>query len=143
MRTYSRLLISLTLATLLVGCASTLNTTVVAETVAVKSIKAAVESERAAYGPPTAPQHPFSTVQHEKNLRAFKKAISAERALNDALLAWNATAGQPMPVAVVIAVQALTGVLADLQPLVPTNPAIGPVASDLATAITQLTQGAK
>lgn len=122
---------------LLSACASApVKNVVIGETAAVQAIHVAITAEKAAFEAKA-----LSPAQHTKDLDAFKKVIAAEKALNDALLVWAKTSGQPMPVAVVTAVQALSGILADLQPLVSTNSATATAANTLATALSLLTKG--
>jgi hypothetical protein len=120
------------------GCAtgSKLQTVTTGETISVKAVHLVIVTEEDAY---KAGAYPLA--QHQKNIAALQKVVAAESALNDALRAWNANQGQPVPVSVIAAVTTLSSVYADLQPILGNNPKLTILLGNIATAIADLTKG--
>lgn len=83
----------------------------------------------------------FGLAQHQKNLLVLQKITVAEQALNDALIAWNASGGQAVPQAVATAASGLAQVLDDMTPLLGINPTVPKLVAALGTAITTLLTG--
>lgn len=75
----------------------------------------------------------YDNAHHQKYVSALLKVTEAEKALNDALRAWNQFSGEPMPAIVAQAINTLTAILTDLSTLLPQS---APIASFL-TATTQ------
>lgn len=133
-----RLLLAISCAALLSACASgsKLQTVVSGETIGVKAVHVVIVTEEDAYK-----AQAFSSAQHQKNIAALQRVVASERGLNDALRAWNANQGQPVPAVVIAAVNALSTVLSDLQPLLGSNPTLTLLLSNIATAVADLTKG--
>jgi len=106
---------------------------VVGETAVVQAVDAVVKAEAAAYKAGA-----YSQAQHQKYDRALKPVVDGEQAMNDALLTWSAASNQPMPAAVVTAVKGLQTVLADVQPLVPSNSQAAALAASVSAALSLL-----
>jgi hypothetical protein len=124
-------------ATLLPACTS--NKLVVAanaEHVAVVSVHAVIQAEAAAFEAGA-----YDNTKHQTYVAALLKVTQSEKALNDALMTWNAASGQPMPQVVSIAVQNIQKILTDVTPLIPANSAVASLAASANAAIAALTGG--
>jgi len=120
------------------GCASTPPLVVAAnaEHITVVSVHAVVQAEAQAYAAGA-----YDSAKHQQYVAALLKVVQSEKALNDALMTWNAASGQPLPAVVTVAVQNLSAILADVAPLIPANSAAATFAQSASVAITALTGG--
>lgn len=74
---------------------------------------------------------------HQIYVAGLLKLVESEQVLNDALRAWNASAGQPMPTIVADAIFSLGVIVDDLKPLAGTS-AAAPLLSTLSSTIALL-----
>lgn len=107
-----------------------------AEHVAVTAVHGVVQAEARAFATGA-----YDNAKHQQYVSALLKVVQSEKALNDALMTWNAASGQPMPAVVSIAVQSIQKILADVSPLIPTNSTIGALVASANAAIGALTGG--
>lgn len=104
-----------------------------AEHLAVVSIHAVVQAEAAAFKAGA-----YDAAHHQTYVAALLKVNASEKALNDALMTWNAASGQAMPQIVAIAVANLSTILSDVSPLLPAD---NPLLLNATAAIRALTGG--
>lgn len=120
------------------GCASAPIVNVTnAEHIAVTAVHGLVTAEANAFKAGA-----YDNAHHQTYVAALLKVTQSEKALNDALMVWNAASGQPMPAIVALAIQNVSVIAADLGPLIPQNSAIASVVN-AATAAIRALAGAK
>jgi hypothetical protein len=107
-----------------------------AEHVAVTAVHAVVQAEAQAFR-----SGAYDNAHHQTYVAALLKVVQSEKALNDALMTWNAASGQPMPAVVSIAVQSLQKIIGDVTPLIPANSPVGSLVASANAAIAALTGG--
>lgn len=107
-----------------------------AEHVAVVSVHQVIQAEASAFKAGA-----YDNAKHQTYVAALLKVTQCEKALNDALMTWNAASGQPMPQVVSIAVQSLQKILSDVTPLIPANSSIRALVDSANAAIAALTGG--
>lgn len=132
------LVAALSAAVLVSSCAgmNKLVITTSGEHIAVVSVHAVIQAEASAFNAGA-----YDNAHHQTYVAALLKVTQSEKALNDALMTWNAASGQPMPQVVSIAVQSIQKILSDVTPLIPTNSTIGALAASANAAIAALTGG--
>jgi hypothetical protein len=107
-----------------------------AEHVAVTTVHAVVQAEAQAFRAGA-----YDNARHQTYVAALLKVVQSEKALNDALMTWNAASGQPMPQVVSVAVVSLQQILRDVTPLVPSNTSVGALVASANAAIAAITGG--
>ncbi len=133
-----RLLLILCLSLPAVNCASAppiVNVTN-AEHITVTAVHAVIQAEAAAFKASA-----YDNAKHQTYVAALLKVTQSEKALNDALMAWNAASGQPIPAVVSIAIQNVSTILADVLTLTGQNPQLAALVSSLSVAIQALAGG--